>query len=467
MITICFLGAARNVTGSRFLVQTQKAKVLIECGLYQERDYQDRNWDRFDVDPSTIDAVLLTHGHLDHCGLLPKLAAEGFNGPIYCTSATAGIVPIVLTDSANLQEEDARYKEKRMREEGREPKYPIRPLYTREDVQGMLDYFSPVELDTDIPVADGFTAVFKDAGHILGSASIRLTVNDGEKERSIVFSGDVGRWDRPILNDPEQFEATDYLVMESTYGDRDHDSSENVQKELEKLIKDACDRGGNILIPAFAIERSQEILYRLNLLFREKRIPPLTTFLDSPMAVKVTQVFKKHKELYDQDMRELMEDGTSPFSFNGLKLVRGRKDSMAINRIRGCAIIIAGSGMCTGGRIKHHLVHNIERPEATILFVGYQASGTLGRRIVEGEKRVRILGQERPVRAKVVQLHGFSGHADRNELVRWVEEFKQPPKKVFIIHGGSNVTRKFAEFLHEKTGLTAHVPGYRDSVELE
>ncbi len=466
-IKVSFLGAARNVTGSRFLIETEKARVLVDCGLYQERDFRDRNWDKFVVDPASIDAVVLTHGHLDHCGLLPKLTKEGFSGPIYCTQATAEIAPIVLFDSAHIQEEDARYKEKRLKRERRQSKYPIRPLYQEEDVQAMLPLFSPIELGEDVPVADGINAVFNDAGHILGSSSIRFVVNDGEKERSIVFSGDVGRWDRPILNDPEPFRQADYVVTESTYGDREHGDSDHIQERLEQLIHDTCERGGNILIPAFAIERSQEILYRLNLLFRAGKIPGLMVFLDSPMAVKVTHVFKKHAELYDDDLKALMDDGSSPFSFSSLKLVRSRRESMAINKIRGCSIIIAGSGMCTGGRIKHHLIHNIERPESTILFIGYQANGTLGRQIVEGAKRVRIMGEDRPVRAQVVQVHGFSGHADKNELIRWLKGLESAPKKVFIVHGGANVTQKFGELIKQELGYETQVPAYRDTVELD
>lgn len=467
-VRLSFLGAAQNVTGSCYLVEAGDQRVLVDCGFFQERDYQHRNWDPFPVPPASVDAVLLTHGHLDHVGLLPKLARDGFKGRIFCTSATGDITAIVLADSARLQMEDAKHKQKRhKRERRRSPHHPVKPLYTTKDAEKVPPLLTPVEYGKPVTVAAGIKATFKNVGHILGSAMIRLTVENGAKPIRILFSGDVGRWERPILRDPDLPEETDYLVTESTYGDRVHDAVEDVQTALAKIINVTSNEGGNILIPSFAIERSQELLYYLSRLRQERKIPPLMVFLDSPMAIKVTGVFRRHKDRYDQDMRELLDDGHRPFSFDGLKMVRSREESKSINNLRGSAIIIAGSGMCTGGRIKHHLVHNIQRPQSTILFVGYQARGTLGRRLVEGAKEVRIFGGMRQVRARVEQIQGFSGHADRNELLRWIEGLKAPPQHVFVTHGGAKVSKKFAQLLHEETGWPTSTPAYRESVELE
>jgi metallo-beta-lactamase family protein len=466
-IRIHFLGATRNVTGSRYLVETSSARVLVDCGLYQERAFRKRNWEPFLFEPSGIDAVILTHAHLDHCGLLPKLAREGFRGPVFATEVTCEIVPIVLHDAAHLQEMDAKYKAKRHRREGRTEKAEPQPLYRKEDVDAALPLLRPAAYRKPLPVADGIEAEFFDAGHILGSASIRLTVRDGGTSRTILFSGDIGCPDRPILNDPTLFEEADYVQMESTYGDRLHEDQEDVEDALAGLINDTLDRGGNVIIPSFAIERAQELLYHLCRLRRAKRIPNLMTFLDSPMAIKVTQVFQRHAEFFDKEMREILLDGALPFSFKGLQMSVATEDSKAINRVKGTVIIIAGSGMCTGGRVKHHLEHNISRPESSILFVGYQATGTLGRQIVDGNPEVRIHGAKRPVRARVAQVHGFSGHGDQKNLMRWITHLKRAPKKVFVTHGGSTVSQTFAELVRGKTGWPVTAPEYQESIELD
>lgn len=462
-----FLGAAQNVTGSRYLVEANGKRLLIDCGLYQEREFRSRNWEPFPVPPDSIDAVLLTHAHLDHCGYLPKLVKEGFNGEIICTDATADIAKMVLLDSAHIQVEDAKYKAKRHKKEGRKGPYPEVPLYNTEDAEATLPYFAPIELEKPIHLGDGIEAIFHEAGHILGSSNIELRIKQNGVVRKILFSGDIGRWDTPILEDPTLFKEADYILMESTYGNRLHDDRSGIENLLADIINETDRRGGNIVIPSFAVERSQEVIYYLNNLVMANKIPHLLIFLDSPMAIKVTKIFNEHPELFDEEMQQLVQADDSPFNLPRLKMTSSVQESKAINHVRGTVIIIAGSGMCTGGRIKHHLATNISRPESTILFVGYQAKGTLGRRIVEGDPEVRILGRYFPVKARVEQMHGFSAHADKNELMRWLSGLEKPPKHLFVTHGESEVANEFAQMIREKKGWQVSVPSYQDEVELD
>ncbi len=466
-IKLRFLGAAQNVTGSRHMLEVNGTRLLVDCGLYQERQFKSRNWEPFDFPASSIDAVLLTHAHLDHCGLLPKLVKEGFAGPVYCTSATAEIARIIMLDSARLQEEDAEFKRKRHEREGRKGPHPVVPLYTTADVEATVPLFRKVRYKKPVQIADGIEATFCEAGHVLGSAVIHVCIEKNGEIRSVLFSGDVGRPDRPIVRDPAEVGEADYILVESTYGDRVHRERRDIKAEIAKVINATKAAGGNIIVPSFALERSQAMLYYINELLAEDAIPRLMVFLDSPMAGAITKVFRHHRELFDEEMTELVDNGQSPFTFEGLHVTQTAAESKAINHIRGTAIIIAGSGMCTGGRIKHHLVNNIERPESTIMFVGYQAVGTLGRRIVNGEKEVRILGQNRQVNAKVVQIHGFSAHADREELLRWLGALKNHPKKIFVVHGEAESAKSFAAYLQEKTGWDVVVPEYKDEAVLD
>jgi metallo-beta-lactamase family protein len=466
-IKLKFLGAAQNVTGSRHLLQANGVKVLVDCGLYQERQFLSRNWEPFTCPPESLDAVLLTHAHLDHCGLLPKLVKEGFKGRIYCTAATAEITQIILLDSAHLQEEDAEFKRKRHKREGREGPYPIVPLYTTADAEACFPQFSSVQYKQPIKIADGVEATFYDAGHVLGSSIIRVRVSQNGKERSVIFSGDIGRPDRPIVQDPSIVEQADYVLVESTYGDRVHEGPEDTKKMIADVINSTRKAGGKIIVPSFALERSQELLYYINELLLEKAIPQLPVFLDSPMASRITRVFQKHRELYDEEMTQFVKRNKSPFDFPGLQMAGTSEESKAINRIKGTIMIIAGSGMCTGGRIKHHLANNIATSNNTIMFVGYQAVGTLGRKIVDGEKEVRILGQQYPVKARVVRINGFSSHADKQELLEWLSGLKRPPRKLFIVHGESESARHFGDFVHENTGWQVAVPAYQDEVVLD
>jgi len=466
-ILLGFLGASRNVTGSRYLVETSNVKLLVDCGLYQERKFQHRNWEPFRVPPHELDAVLLTHAHLDHCGLLPKLVNEGFQGRVICTPATADITKIILLDSAHLQEEDAAYKKKRHIREGRQGPYPEIPLYTVADAEATFPLFSTVEYNQPASLDGGITATFHDAGHVLGSAMIKLIISQGEEKRSIVFSGDIGRWDRPILEDPSVFSKTDYIVMESTYGDREHEDNREIGDELADIVTSTYEAGGHVIIPSFALQRAQEILYYLNILQMEDRIPDLKVYLDSPMAIRVTEVFKRYDELFDREMKALLRQHRSPFEFPGLTMVETVEESKALNNLNEPAMIIAGSGMCTGGRIKHHLANNISRPETTVLFTGYQAVGTLGRRILDGAKSVRIHGQQHAVRARIEQIHGFSAHADRDDLLKWLSKLTAHPKRIFITHGEVKTAEQFHAFLTAKTGFEASVPAYNSRVRLQ
>ncbi|OGN98743.1 MAG: MBL fold hydrolase [Chloroflexi bacterium RBG_13_51_18] len=466
-INITFMGAARGVTGSRYLIEANNKTILVDCGLYQEREFQYRNWEPFRCAPDKLHAVLITHAHLDHSGLLPKLVNEGFKGRVYCTPATADIAKIILLDSAHIQEEDAAYKKKRHIREGKKTPYPEIPLYTVADAEATFPLFTDVEYNNTIEIAPGIEATFFDAGHVLGSAMIRLRIIQGEEKRSIVFSGDIGRWNRPMLHDPRMFRFTDYIVMESTYGDRKHDGTNEIGEDLARIVKNAFDAGGNIIVPSFALQRAQEILYYLNLLLLKKRIPAIDVYLDSPMAIKITEVFKRYSNLFDQDMKELLKENLSPFDFPGLKMVETVDESKALNQIMGTIMIIAGSGMCTGGRIKHHLANNISRPECTVLFVGYQAIGTLGRYILEGAKTVRIHGQQYPVRARIEHIHGFSAHADRDDLLKWLSKLEVHPKRIFITHGETDSAEQFGKLLHESTGYETMVPDYGNTVRLE
>ncbi|MBI2957233.1 MAG: MBL fold metallo-hydrolase [Chloroflexi bacterium] len=464
---LIFLGAARNVTGSRFLLENNGVRLLVDCGLYQEREFAARNWDPFPASPNTIDAVLLTHAHLDHCGLLPKLVREGFRGRIMCTEATAELIRITLMDSAHIQEEDALIKKKRHQREGRVAPYPEIPLYTARDAESVFRLIQPVRYGDEFSLAKGMSACYYDAGHVLGSAMVVLRLKERNETRTLLFSGDVGRPDEPILENPTVFRHADYVFVESTYGDRLHESREAGIDQLAEAINATVGSGGHLIVPSFALERSQDLLYYVNRLQLEGRAPRLKVYLDSPMAVSVTKVFERHPELFDREMSRLVQGGKSPFAFPGLKLVSTVEDSKAMHDLPGPHMVIAGSGMCNAGRVKHHLANDISNPKNTVLFVGFQAAGTLGRQIADGAREVRIFGESHAVRGRIVQIHGFSAHSDKEELLRWLSNIKRNPNRTFVVHGEEESALRFADSIRDRLKWTADVPRYREEAILE
>jgi metallo-beta-lactamase family protein len=459
---IKFLGACKNVTGSKFFLQIDGINLLIDCGLFQERELKNRNWEKFPVPPEKLNYILLTHAHLDHSGYLPKIVKDGFSGKILCTKPTKEITKIALLDSAKLMVEDAEKKRKRHQKEGRKGPYPEIPLYEISDVERVFSFFEDVSYNEEIKISEKVKVVFYDAGHILGSSFIKIFA-DGKE---ILFSGDIGRFNNPILKAPTLIESSDILIMETTYGDRIHEDRKIAEEKFQKIINETKEKGGNIVIPTFAIERAQEVLYYLKKLLIEDKIPHLITFLDSPMAIEITEVFKRYYFYLDGEAEKLLNKNISPFDFPLLHFTKSVEESKVINHIKGSCIIMAGSGMCTGGRIKHHLIQNIERPESTILFVGYQAKGTLGREILEKDE-VRILGNYYKVKARIEKIDGFSAHADRDELLKWLYSFKKIPEKIFLVHGEEEVIDEFSGIIKNKfPGSKIIIPSYLDEFEI-
>jgi len=461
-----FLGANRQVTGSRYLLRACGKNILVDCGLFQERKFQSRNWDQSPIPPSEVDVLLLTHAHLDHCGLIPKFVREGFRGDILATPPTIDLARIVWEDSARIQVEDAAYKERRHKREGRRGPFPNKPLYTPDDAQFAMKQLKLVEYDKEIQLGEGLSVIYRDAGHIIGSAMLEVFAREGGIDQKIVFSGDVGMTERPLLRDPHEIHEADFIVMESTYGDRDHKDIGKEADVLERVVNETIERGGNLIIPTFAIDRAQEILYTFSELAYAKRIPKITVFFDSPMAIKATEIYKRYKHLLDDETHALLKAGEHPFQFPGLHFVRTPAESISINSKGGSSVILAGSGMCTGGRVKHHLRRNIGRPESTILFAGYQAPGTLGRRILQGDPNVRIHGRDYTVRAKLEELNGLSAHADRKGLMNWLSSFKSPPKTLFLTHGEAKAAQSLAEHVRSILGWEVEVPEYDSTADL-
>lgn len=448
--SIGFYGAAETVTGSRHLLTLDGKRILVDCGLFQgTRDARQLNWEPFPVLPDSIDAVVITHAHTDHIGWLPRLVAQGFRGPIYATPATLGLCRISLPDSARLQEEEAR----RANKHGSRHQ-PALPLYTEEDAYACLRNFRAVSYAKPQSLPGGATLVYHPAGHILGSAFAEIFFENGER---ILMGGDLGRYDMPIIRDPAVIENAEYLVVESTYGDRIH-PEQDPMLVIEQVAHAAMENGGAIIVPSFAIGRTQELMYFIRRLQDEGRMPRIPIFIDSPMAVSATKLYADSKEEHDEDMQISLEEGRSELEPDGVTFVRDREQSKALNAQRGPLMIIAGSGMANGGRIVHHLLRRLSDPSTIVLFTGYQANGTLGRRIVNGEPVVRILGQEVHVRARIEQLSSLSAHADQTEILRWLSGFKNPPRKTFIVHGEPPAQKALRERIIETLGWDVVIP---------
>jgi len=438
---------------------------MIDCGLFQERQFKTRNWRKCPIPPESINALVLTHAHIDHCGLIPRLVGEGLAAPLLMTAPTADLVEIMLRDAAHIQVEDLAYKQKRHRKEGRKGPYPDEPLFDDKDVDQTLPMIQPESYNTAVKVTEDVTLTFHEAGHILGSAMLEFQIREGEKNCRIIFSGDMGQWDKPLIHDPAVFTAADYIVMESTYGDRDHKDGGDILDQLERVINSTVRAGGRVVIPTFAVERAQELMFFISQLVYEDRIPDIPVYLDSPMAVDVTQVFRRHRDRFDEETWESITQGAPPLNFPGLQISRTTEQSKAINAKDDPSIIMSTSGMCTAGRIKHHLRQNISCPESTILFVGYQAHGTLGRRILDGHPEVRIHGQNYEVKANIAQIFGFSGHADRAALLHWLSHFEQPPKRLFLTHGDEEAATSLAAEIRQTHQWPVLVPDYESTVD--
>ncbi len=458
---IRFLGGVRTVTGTCFHLKLPGLNLLVDCGMVQGGDDESVNRETFSFDPGEIDYLFLTHAHIDHTGLVPKLVKEGFKGKIIATPATADLVELMLSDSAHIQESDAEWLTRKALRAG---KGPVLPLYTIEDVKKVLPLITRVPYGKLFPTGKGIKYRFLDAGHILGSGSLEMWFQDSPREKKILFSGDIGKKGNPIINDPSLESEADYVVMESTYGNRLHKSMGETIDELLEAIKVTFKRGGNVVIPAFAIGRTQDILYVLNRLVREKRLPGAAVYIDSPLAEKATMTYLAHPECFDEEAKRLLRDGMMEDSIK-LRFTHSVEESMELNRITSNAIIIAGSGMCEGGRIRHHLKHNLWRPQCSIIFAGFQARGTLGRRIVDGAKIVSILGEEIAVKAAVYTLGGFSAHADQKELMDWLSANKNNPQ-VFVVHGEEETSLAFADLVRERYGFVTRVPRKGETFEL-
>lgn len=464
-----FLGGAKVVTGSNILISTNKYKILLDCGLFQgSKDLESLNYLDFPFNPQDIDFLLLSHAHIDHSGRIPKLVKEGFKGRIICTKATNDLAEIMLVDSGHIQENDTQWENKKRERSGLKP---IEALYTAEDARISLKLFESILYDQKINLNENIAIRFKDAGHILGSSIIELWITENEDTVKIVFSGDIGMKNKPLIRDPEIIEEADYLILESTYGNRLH---KNVEKRMEKLvgiINETVLREGTVIIPSFAVGRTQELIYELNKYYEHNK--DLETFLripiyiDSPMAISATEIFKRNSYAFDEEARRLVLEGDNPLDFENLYFVRDHEESMRLNQANYPKVIISASGMCTAGRIRHHLKHNLWKANNSVVFVGYQAEGTLGRILKDGAKKVKLLGEEIAVLAEIHSIEGFSGHGDQQDLLDWVGGFKKKPNRIFIVHGEEDASLALSQLIENKYKIPTTIPNIGYTFEAE
>ena len=464
MITITPYGAAGEVTGSAYLVETENANILVDFGMFQgDKDDDARNVVPGKIHRTKIDAMILTHGHLDHCGRIPILVREGYRGPIRATAATKEMAGIILRDAAHIQESDFERRTRRAKKHGHKISRTDTPLFDSDDVQRALNQFREVEYNDSVHIADGITAIFRDAGHMLGSASVELKIEG----KTIVFSGDVGPPGLPYLRDAESPLHADVVVMESTYGDRDHRSLQETEDEFEQILRQAISTNGKIFIPSFAIGRAQQMMYYLAELIREKHIPPIPIFLDSPMAIIATQAYAKYDELFDVESTALMENDQLKRDLSSLRFCETADESRAINDAKPPFVVIAGAGMMNAGRIMHHTRHNISDPNSHIVIVGYQSRGSLGRRLVDGADHISIMGDYKPVNAQIHTLGGFSAHAGQTDLLKWFAPMAQSKPKVFLTHGEDDARTVLQKKLNEQFGVEAQLPVYAEHIQIE
>ena len=469
---IKFCGATIGVTGSCHLLYTERHRVLLDCGQFQGNKEMDAlNYEPFPFDPTAVEAVVLSHAHIDHCGRIPLLVKRGFKGDIYCTDATADLLRVMLLDSAYIHEKDAEWQSKKNARTG---KPPVEPLYTVDDAERSLKLVKPILYDQLVEINDEMKIVFNDAGHILGSAITEIWVTENEQTSKIVFSGDLGVNNRPILRDPKKIKKADYLIMESTYGNRLHPENSTSIDRLIHIIKDTVKRGGSVIIPAFAVGRTQELIYELNMFYEhhpeyKELLDDLYVYIDSPMATTATEVFRKNAQVFDEETKQLILSGDNPLDFKNLIFTRSTAESQALNMNREPKIIISASGMCEAGRIRHHLKHNLWDSRNSIVFVGYQAegTGTLGRALIDGAKEVKLFGETIMVAAEIHNLEGFSGHADQNGLLDWLGGFQKIPKQIFLVHGEEQSKIDFAKVVQERLGLSTTPIFANSEFELE
>ena len=466
------MGAVKGVTGSCHLIEFKDKKLLLDCGLFQGRD-EELNYQEMDFDPASIDYLLLSHSHIDHSGRIPLLVKKGFKGTVYCSKATYELCEIMLLDSAHIQEMEVEWQNRKARRAG---KPLVEPLYTQEDANKSLEYFKPVLYDQIIRIDDNITVRFNDAGHVLGSSIIEMWFKDGSEIIKVVYSGDIGTKEKPILNDPAIIDYADYVIMEATYGNRVHEDVEKRDETLINIILKTVLRGGTVIIPSFAVGRTQEIIYELNKYYDAhlsdfgtstnllKNVP---VYVDSPLAVKATEVFKRNAGVFDEEARDLLKKGDNPLKFDNLHFTQSVEESKALNFSDEPKIIISSSGMCEAGRIRHHLKHNLWKKNSSIVFVGYQAEGTLGQRIRDGAKKVKLFGEEIHVNAEIYNVEGFSGHADKNGLLNWLKGFKEKPCRLFIVHGEGQAKEDFAKEVEQQLGIECIIPEYNEVYEIK
>lgn len=463
---IKFMGAARTVTGSCYILEADDHRFAVDCGMHQgNAEIEKRNWDVDIYEPDKIEFILVTHAHIDHSGLLPRMVQKGFHGPIFATPPTADLLRIMLLDSAHIQEIEAQWKSKKRRRHG---EGDIRPLYTQKDAEDACGKIKMTEYDRSFRPCEGIDIIFRDAGHILGASFIEIDAEEGGGRTKIVFSGDIGRPAQLIVKDPSIIESADYLFLESTYGDRNHKNEQDSLNELADAVSYSYRKGEKVIIPAFAVERTQEMIYSFYLLYKDGRLPEdMPIYIDSPLATQATQIFRKYTDYFDDTTKELLNSGENPLAFPQLHFTKTTQESMELNTMKCPAVIISASGMADAGRIKHHLRHNLWREGSSIVFVGFQAQGTTGRKIIDGAKKIRLFNEDVAVKAKIYTINGFSAHAGQSQIIDWLKHFESPHMQIFLVHGEYSAQQALQKRIEEEFGYDVIIPEYLEEAILK